>query len=264
MCEIKINYNKFDVNLSINLTKKELYSNVANEDVIKYLKGIFTNKARFESRFINEVKGVKDTMTKLQAKGKLDKYDHVEPNDFECEDFMNELLEIYDQVEQFTYPEAFKLDNQRFQIEVFGSIDITEMIEELGHERIKTEGKPVKHKQFDNEGNFLGYKEYDNIYEVHKVKGDKLGLDEDLYAIKCWCTTTNQEHWLWIEDEYKDDPLEAIASTFRIHENLIPHIKELKRQGDVLLVEMKKDVTPEGEIVPLNAEQYFSLLTAQS
>ena len=79
-----------------------------------------------------------------------------------------------------------------------------------------------------------------------------------------WCTTTNKEHWLWIEDEYKDSPLEAVASTFRIHENLIPHIKELKRQGDVLLVEMQKDIEPEGEIIPLTSKQYFDLLTCQS
>jgi hypothetical protein len=90
-------------------------------------------------------------------------------------------------------------------------------------------------------------------------------LEEDLFAVKCWCTTTDKEHWLWIEEEYKENPLEAIASTFRIHENLIPYIKEIKRQGDILLVEMLDDtIEPSGNIVPLNAEQYFRLLTAQS
>jgi hypothetical protein len=69
---------------------------------------------------------------------------------------------------------------------------------------------------------------------------------------------------LWIEDQYKDSPLEAVASTFRIHENLIPHIKEIKRQGDILLVELNQDVEPQGNIVPLTAEQYFGFLTAQS
>ncbi len=52
----------------------------------------------------------------------------------------------------------------------------------------------------------------------------------------------------------------------RVHKNLVEgnHIKELKRQGDVLLVELNDDVTPEGELVPLTAEQYFGFLTAQS
>jgi hypothetical protein len=89
-------------------------------------------------------------------------------------------------------------------------------------------------------------------------------MERDLYAVKCWCTTTQKENWLWIEKKYKDDPLAAIASTFRFHENVIPYIKELKRQGDVMLVEMKKEVHPEGEIIPLTADQYFNLLTAES
>jgi hypothetical protein len=261
--EIKINYDKNNIQLTLNITNKTFYSEISNKDVVRYLKGVFTNKSRFEERFVNLFKGVKETMRKQHESGELDKFDHVNPSDFECDDIMNELLNIYDKVKPFTYTEAFKLKNQEFQAKVFGSINISDMISSLGHERIKTEGKAVRHKQFDSLGNFTGYKEYDVIYEVHKVNGSKLGTD-DSYAIKCWCTTTNKEHWLWIEDKYKDNPLEAVASTFRIHENLIPHIKELKRQGDVLLVEMHKDVEPEGEIIPLNAEQYFSLLTAQS
>ena len=70
-----------------------------------------------------------------------------------------------------------------------------------------------------------------------------------------------------IDDKFKDQPLEAVASTFMIHENLIPHIKELKRQGDILLVEMKpghEDILPEGEMISLSSDKYFKLLTAQS
>ena len=262
--EVKINYPKFNVDLTLNLTTKVFYDNISNTDVIRYLKGIFTNKNRFETRFINEFRNVYPRMLELQKKGKLDNFDHANPENFKCEDLLIELLNIYDTVEPYSYIEAFKITERDFQAKVFGSINIVEMIKELGHERIKTDGKLVKHKQFDSVGNFIGYKEYDTIYEIHKVSGKKLELEEDMYALKCWCTSTNKEHWLWIEDKYKDNPLEAVASTFRIHENLIPHIKELKRQGDLLLVEMKKEVTPEGEIVPLNAEQYFSLLTAQS
>tara|TARA_R110002012_G_scaffold177489_1_gene342309 strand:- start:161 stop:952 length:792 start_codon:yes stop_codon:yes gene_type:complete len=263
MSEVRIKYDKNNVNLTLNLTKSNFFSDVTNEDVVRFLKGQFSNKTRFENRFVKPFKDVKVTMAKDVENGEYEGYTYANPEDFECDEFMDRLLEIYDEVEPFTYEEAFKLENQEFQIMVFGSINISEMIGELGHERVNTVGKPVRHKTFDHEGNFTGYKEYDVVYEVHKVNGEKLGTD-DSYAIRCWCTTTDEEHWLWIEDQYKDDPLEAVASTFRIHENLIPHIKELKRQGDILLVEMEEDIEPEGEIVPLNAEQYFSLLTAQS
>ena len=102
------------------------------------------------------------------------------------------------------------------------------------------------------------------MYETHEINGEKLGIEDKLYAVKCWCTSTNKEHWIWIDEKYKDDPLNAIASTFMVHENVIPHIKALKRQGDLLLLEMEEDVKPEGEMVSLTKEQYFGLLVAQS
>lgn len=269
MSELKtiINYQNYDVTLNINLDEKTLVDGISNVDAMRYLKGVFTNKARFQSRFVDKVLSANRIYEEMRNDGDLEKFDHVIENRFECSEFMEELLDLYDHVEPFTYLEAFKLDNAQFQSSVFGSIDITEMINSLGNERIKADGKLVKHKQFDVEGNFTGYKEYNNIYETYRVFGKGLNLDEDLYAIKCWCTSTDKAHWLWIDDTHKDNPLEAIASTFRIHENLIPHIQELKRQGDILLVEMKEgvdEIEPEGQIVGLTADQYFELLTAQS
>lgn len=210
---------------------------------IKYLKGIYTNKERFLERYY--------------------KPQYLYNNEY-LNILLDDLLNKYDDAKPYTYAEAFVIKNEAYKSLVFGSIDINEMINNLGHTRINTAGKQVKHKQFDNSGNFIGYKEYDNVYETHAINSNKLGLTEELYAVKCWCTSTNKEHWIWIEDKYKNDPLEAIASTFRIHENLVPHIKELKRQGDILLVELNNDIEPEGNIISLNSEQYFSLLTAQS
>jgi len=245
---MKINYRKENIELSFNLGDNKFTDNENLVNIARFLKGIFSNKPRFKARFIDEM------LKPIKEYGNQSNIDTI-----------NSLLTMYDEVEPFTYREAFELEDREFQAKVFGSINITEMMNNLGSERIATEGKQVKHKTFDFEGNFTGYKDYDLIYEVHKINGEKLNLEEDLFAVKCWCTTTDKEHWLWIEEEYKENPLEAIASTFRIHENLIPYIKEIKRQGDILLVEMLDDtIEPSGNIVPLNAEQYFRLLTAQS
>ena len=336
---ITINYNNWNVELVLDVEKGTFYDNVPNGDVVRYLKGVFTNKDRFKTRFIDKFRNVKNAKSFfpefVQKDGKdlffeylnedtyypyvryIDKslmtdeeieqhhadlnrmYLSEDPNEkyraimtpeqreellslcygvpvrfvkndcsiFECDSILDEMLDLYDVVEPFTYGDAFKIENEEFQAKVFGSIDIVDMIKELGHERIKTDGKRVRHKEFTPGGEFLGYKEYDVVYETHKVDITKLGLEgESAYALRCWCTTTDKEHWLWIEDEYKDNPLEAVASTMRVHKNLVEgnHIKELKRQGDVLLVELNDDVTPEGELVPLTAEQYFGFLTAQS
>jgi len=329
---ILINYNNYNVELELNVETGKFYDNVSNEDVVRYLKGIFTNKERFNNRFISKFRNVKNAksffpkfadkffdylnedtyypfvcwvdkslmneeeivehhaelnrlyleelavMTPEQRKELVDSCGGVpitfERNDcsiFACDEVLDELLNIYDKVKEFSYAEAFAIPNEVFQAKVFGSIDIVEMIKELGHERIATAGKHLRHKQFSKEGEFEGYVEYDVIYETHKVDSTKLPSlegdnDGDVYALRCWCTTTDKEHWLWIEDEYKDDPLEAVAQTFRVHKNVIPHITEIKRQGDMLLVELDKEIKPSStdEIVPLTAEQYFGFLTAQS
>lgn len=243
-----INFTKNGVDLRINLTSGELLSGINNNEVIRYLKGILTNKERFTSRFSEPLKEI---MVK-----------HMDMTDTS---FITKMEKLYDDAVAYTYAEAFEISDETYKAKVFGSININEMIDSLGHKRIATEGKQVKHKKFDNEGVFLGYEEYDVIYEVHEVNGEKLGLTENVYALKCWCTSTNKEHTIWIEEKYKNSPLEAVASLVRIHENLISNIKEIKRHGDVILVEMiDNSIEPSGNIVPLNAEQYFSLLTAQS
>jgi hypothetical protein len=233
-------------------------------EMVRYLKGVHTNYERFMNRFINVKKNIflngyvfdDIVIDGLKAVSEVD-YDKTIK-------FFDSLAEMYDKVEPFSFKESFELEGREFQALVFSSIDIPQMINELGATRIKTDGIEVNHRKYDTEGNFTGTEAYHNVYETYEIDGKKLGIDESLYAVKCWCTSTNKEHWLWIDDQYKNDPLTAIASTFVVHKNIIPHIKALKRQGDILLTEMDSDVKPEGEMVSLTKEQYFGLLVAQS
>jgi hypothetical protein len=178
--------------------------------------------------------------------------------------FIADFDAAYKQAKPYTYTTAFAIPNAEWRALVFGSIRVSDMIAELGHRRIATAGRPVRHKQYTESGEFAGYRDYDVVFETHQVDGEKLGVSAPLYAVRCWCTTTESEHWIWIESKYAESPLEAIASTFRIHESVIPYIKELKRQGDILLVELTQLVEPRGAKRPLTQEEYFSLLTAQS
>lgn len=220
----------------------DLYNSrpVSDIEMARYLKMRYRNRRMFHEMFLKRVQ------------------------EYVNDPWVSRLERLYDQVDPYTYREAFQIGDQEWRSIVFGQIRVQQMIAELGHSRIAVEGRPVRHKQFDRDGRFTGYREYDVIFETHRVNGSKLGLRDDIYAVKCWCTTTESEHWIWIEEKYKDSPLEAIASTFRVHENLIPFIKELKRQGDILLVELTQQIDPRGDMVSLNADQYFSLLTAQS
>lgn len=220
-------------------------SNSVNiDEIIRYFRGIYGGIDNFKDKFIND----------------------WNDNELLQEYMIPYLLENYMKFEPYSFKEAFEISDEVYKAFVFGSIDINDMVESLGHTRIATDGRLVKRKTWDSEGNFTGYVEYDNIYETHKVNGEKIGVDDDLYAVKCWCTSTNKEHWIWIEDQYKNDPLAAIASTFRIHKNVIPYITELKRQGDIMLVETSQDVKPDTSepAIPLTVDQYFNLLTAES
>lgn len=225
---------------------------ISNELVARYVRTRYTNKQRFVTGFVTPIREMLS-----HADCDAPQYDSLK----QCIEWISQS---YDGTEPFSYAEAFGIENPEFQAMVFGCIRVPEMIRELGHTRIATAGRPVRHKQFAKDGTFTGYREYDVIFETHRVNGSKIGVSEPIYAVRCWCTTTDEEHWLWIDDAWAEDPLEAIAHTFHIHENLVPHIVELKRQGDVLLVELTQDIEPAGAIVALDAATYFGLLTAQS
>jgi len=231
------------------------FNDTSFDETVRYLKMFYSTDERFNSEFLEPFRNAQKYI------------------DWPMPEFTDKLEDAFKYAEPFTYAEAFAITDDSFRVKVFNLIDISDMIESLGHKRIHTDGKKVTQKVYSESGEFLGYHEFDNIYEIHEVdvsaithnsRVSRENLNTTAYALKCWCATTNKEHWLWIEDKYKDNPLEAVASTFRIHENLIPHIKQKTRQGDILLVELTEEVEPKGVIIPLTAEQYFGLLTCQS
>jgi hypothetical protein len=175
----------------------------------------------------------------------------------------------WEQVKAFTFEDIFRLESRNLRRFCFNYIGVAAMMEALEAKRLHTAGVEMHYFRYDEEGHKIPFSKH-NIYEVYEADVDKFEDlitrrgTEKVYAVKCWCTSTNKEHWLWIEEQYKDDPLAAIASTFRIHENVIPYIKCLKRQGDVMICEMKEQVIPEGAVRPLTKEEYFGLLEGES
>lgn len=187
--------------------------------------------------------------------------------------FLKMDIPAWNRIRRLTYEEAFKIDDRELQTQVFAGINVREMIENLGYERIKTEGKNVKRRKYREDGSYE-IVENDVIYELLKVEVSKL-LGDDAriktyrHAIKCWCTSTGKDHYLWIEDQFATDPLTGIASTCRVQEDLIPYIDTMKRQGDLFLFEFKDGfdqnmINPEKPRRPLTADEYFSLLVSES
>src|SRR6476620_3569320 len=98
----------------------------SHEDALRYLKGIYTNYERFENNFAKKLKN-------LDA---LKKY----------------FLDNYETTAPFSYEEAFKIRSEEFKALVFGSINISEMISNLGCKRLSVKGKVVSRKKFNENG----------------------------------------------------------------------------------------------------------------
>lgn len=182
---------------------------------------------------------------------------------------LNKIEKLWDDTGMIKFEEFFNSNDLEFRIFCFSYLGVGTLMTKLGAQKINQEEILVNYFKYDKNGNESAVKRI-NHYEVYRVENEKLGIpvwgraEKHSYAVKCWCPSTNEEHWLWIEPQYKSNALEAIASTFRIHRNVIPHIKALKRQGDLLLCELKEEVIPKGEVRPLTAEEYFSLLEAEA
>lgn len=192
------------------------------------------------------------------------------------EDFMNlpyiqTLLDSYDSITELTYQESFAIEIPQFRLKVFEDIDVGEMIKGLGYTKVKVEGEKVTRRRYNPDGTYELF-EKDNVYELLEVDTstltDQRGSKD--YAIKCWCTSTNEEHFLWVEEEFAmQGPKEAIASTFRVQADLIPHIEEISRQGDILKIIYKDDkylqkVDPAKPKRALTWDEYNSLLVCET
>jgi len=185
-------------------------------DGIRFLRNKYqNNKKRFVSRFIEVEK------KELQMVN-LENWEEI------CDFYEN----MWDKVTSFSYKEAFNIKDSTFRAKVFSVINVPEMIEHLGSIRIKTEGINLVNRVYNSVLDKFEEKEFTQIYELHEVNGSKLDLNEKVYAIKCWCTSTDEEHWLWVDSGVANhkDPLKAIASTCKVYESMLGKIKHIIRQ----------------------------------
>lgn len=236
-----------------NLINKENFTveNIPTiEESVKYLKTLYRdNYERFESRFLKP-------STQWLSMNEIRHYQSV----------IDTYIRLFHQYEPYTYKEAFNIKDRNLQIKVFAAINVVEMIENLGTERISVKGVQLINKVYDNYTKKFREEELHQIYELHQVNGKQLGVNTPIFAIKCWCTSTNKEHWLWTDANKNSDVLELVANTCVVYKPMLGKIKHIIRQGDVFLFEMLENVvlSEKDEKVKLDAKTYFSLLKSQS
>lgn len=234
----------------VNLTDFMNIPNATYEECVKVLHTKFRgNFPQYKAKFLNQ----------LQEFLTLYEIPHRDS-------IMYIYTELFHKTTPYTYTEAFNTESRNLRMAIFEAINVQEMMKQLGSTRLAVKGIELINREYIPEVNKFKETPFTQIYELHKIDTTKLNLVEPAYALKCWCTSTEKEHWLWISSDFKDNILEAIASTCMVYPSMLGKIKHIIRQGDIYIFEMLEEVIPKQDevLTRLTAKDYFSLLKSQS
>ena len=203
-------------------------------------------------------------------------------------DFDQFVQECWSKIEPITVDEALKVANTEERRTYFDAIGIEKLFKGLDPKLLDKQVIDKKRQRWDDD-----FKEYtqtfEDIYELYQIDGEKL-YDKDrwgnppnpVFAVRCWCTTTNREYWLYVpreaalgnrwwssnedEKQEKPDAIRAIAWTVRID---VPeeNVEKIYRQGDIIVAKMKDSAkVTETTFNPyhLSKEQYLSLMYSET
>ena len=203
-------------------------------------------------------------------------------------DFNEFVSDCWNKIIPITVDEALKVANAEERRTYFDCIGIEKLFK--GLEPTLLDKQAIKKKRTRWDDKFEEYThEFEDIYELYEIEGTKL-YDKDrwgnppnpIYAVRCWCTTTNREYWLYVpreaalgnrwwssnedEKQEKPDAIRAIAWTVRID---VPqeNVEKIYRQGDIIVAKIKdKGKATQSTLTPyhLSKEQYLSLMYSET
>lgn len=199
-------------------------------------------------------------------------------------DFDQFVQECWDKIKPVTVEEALKVANTEERRTYFDAIGIEKLFKSLDPKLLDKQVVKKNRQRWDE--NFNEYThEFEDVYELYEIDGEKLfdrdrwgNTPEPIYAVRCWCTTTNREYWLYVTKEAalgsdwwhsnsksKPDAVRAIAWTVRID---VPaeDVEKIYRQGDIIVVKTNTGFTDAKTSRPyhLSKEQYLSLMYSET
>ena len=202
------------------------------------------------------------------------------------QDFNQFVKECWDTVKPITVEEALQHTNTEDRRTCFDAIGIEKLFKGLEPTLLDKQLVDKKRTRWDDYLNEYDYN-FEDIYELYQIEGTKL-YDKDrwgnppspVFAVRCWCTTTNREYWLYVPreaalgsrwwssepEDNKPDAIRAIAWTVRID---VPeeNVEKIYRQGDIIVAKIKdKAKATETTLSPyhLSKEQYLSLMYSET
>jgi hypothetical protein len=194
-------------------------------------------------------------------------------------DFRDFVRDMWDSITPVTVEEALQQANAEDRRTYFDSIGVEKLFKQLNPELKDRQVIKKKRTRWDNNNDPYEY-EFEDVYELYEMPGEKLyesdrwgNKPRPVYAVRCWCTTTNREYWLyvpveaaggdrWFRDEtVKYDAIRAIAWTIRID---VDNPERIYRQGDIIIVKKGPDTTDIQPARHLSKDQYLSLMYSET
>lgn len=196
------------------------------------------------------------------------------------EDFGNFIAELWDSIEPVNVKQALAINSTEVRRIFFDCIGIQKLFASLEPQLRDRQVVKKKRTKWDDDNNPLEY-EFEDVYELYEIEGKKL-FDVDrwgnepnpVYAVRCWCTTTNREYWLyvnqeaatgqrWQRDECEYDAIRAIAWTIRVDVRE-DEIEKLYRQGDIIVAKIKDDASIMSWPRHISKEEYLTKLYSET
>jgi hypothetical protein len=194
------------------------------------------------------------------------------------EDFGKFVEEHWDDIKPVTVEEALNIENTEIRRTYFDCIGVVKLFKTLNPKLLDKQVITKKRANWDDE-NKESFRTFEDVYELYEIDGSKL-FEKDrfgrnpqpVYAVRCWCTTTNREYWLYVNEEAatgqrwwgdekaKPDAIRAIAWTIRID---VDKPEKIYRQGDIIVVKKSKDSMDIREY-HLDKDAYLSLMYSET
>jgi hypothetical protein len=194
---------------------------------------------------------------------------------------------MWDDVNQVTVEQALKIGNLERRRVYFDCIGVEKLFNELDPTLLDRQVIKKKRKKWDDANDPYDY-EFEDVYELYRIEREKLfqtGEDDlgsrgDAYAVRCWCTTTNREYWIYVpsnigerhtvvfnEDTLRydmikyHDAVEAIAWTIRMN---VRFPERIYRQGDIIVAKYCDDSIEMSYDYHLSKEDYLQLMYSET
>lgn len=198
--------------------------------------------------------------------------------------FRNFVHEMWDDIIPVTVQNALSNPNTEIRRTYFDCIGVQTLFKEL--EPILRNKQVIKKKRmrWDDNNDCYDY-EFEDVYELYEIDGKKLFETDKwnrtptpVYAVRCWCTTTNREYWIYVNEEAATgernfnwrvhpknevinyDAIRAIAWTIRID---VKNPERIYRQGDIIVAKFScenDNITP----YHLTKKQYLQLMYSET